>query len=196
MPKVDGVTRCLARLLQHLRAEGHEVVVMGPESGLGTYESYPLIGTLGIPLVSTSTTLTFGHNQFIAGRLPRLETEFPETTFHSDYQRIRKCSLNDQVYPRILTSIDQDPDVIHFVDPIWLGAQVMLALEWGLCGKEWSSSLSSSSKVCSFDKEGSKQERRKKAIVASYQTNLAAYASLFGLKWLEPVSYRLQSCPA
>lgn len=31
LPKVDGVTRCLARLLKHLRDEGHEAIVLGPE---------------------------------------------------------------------------------------------------------------------------------------------------------------------
>lgn len=34
MPKVDGVTRCLARLLAHLREQGHEAVVLGPQSGM------------------------------------------------------------------------------------------------------------------------------------------------------------------
>jgi hypothetical protein len=32
--QVDGVTRCLARLLAHLREMGHEAVVLGPNSGM------------------------------------------------------------------------------------------------------------------------------------------------------------------
>lgn len=32
--QVDGVTRCLARLLAHLREQGHEAVVLGPQSGM------------------------------------------------------------------------------------------------------------------------------------------------------------------
>lgn len=34
LPKVDGVTRTLARLLEHLNAEGHEAIVFGPETGI------------------------------------------------------------------------------------------------------------------------------------------------------------------
>jgi hypothetical protein len=34
LPKVDGVTRTLARLLEHLNQEGHEAIVFGPETGL------------------------------------------------------------------------------------------------------------------------------------------------------------------
>jgi hypothetical protein len=31
----------------------------------------------------------------------------------------------------------QNPDVIHIVEPIWLGAQVLIAMQLGWCGKEW-----------------------------------------------------------
>lgn len=67
---MDGVTRCLARLLAHLREQGHEAVVLGPQSGMVRarmshrwastltpkshqthYETHPLVGTAGIPLV-------------------------------------------------------------------------------------------------------------------------------------------------
>lgn len=34
LPKVDGVTRTLARLLEHLNAEGHDAIVLGPETGV------------------------------------------------------------------------------------------------------------------------------------------------------------------
>lgn len=34
LPKVDGVTRTLARLLTHLEAEGHECMVLGPQTGM------------------------------------------------------------------------------------------------------------------------------------------------------------------
>lgn len=39
-PKVDGVTRTLARLLEHLAAEGHEVLVCGPNTGLVRYNLF------------------------------------------------------------------------------------------------------------------------------------------------------------
>lgn len=32
--RVDGVTRTLARLLEHLELEGHQALVLGPESGM------------------------------------------------------------------------------------------------------------------------------------------------------------------
>lgn len=34
LPKVDGVTRTLARLLDYLREHGHEAILLGPEGGL------------------------------------------------------------------------------------------------------------------------------------------------------------------
>jgi hypothetical protein len=34
LPKIDGVTRTLARLLDHLRETGHEALVVGPDNGL------------------------------------------------------------------------------------------------------------------------------------------------------------------
>lgn len=40
LPKVDGVTRTLARLLEHLNAEGHEAIVCGPETGIVSHLRY------------------------------------------------------------------------------------------------------------------------------------------------------------
>jgi hypothetical protein len=34
LPKIDGVTRTLARLLDHLRDRGHEALIVGPDNGL------------------------------------------------------------------------------------------------------------------------------------------------------------------
>lgn len=71
LPKVDGVTRTLARLLTHLEAQGHECMVLGPQTGMVSdqyssramtlltftfiqkshYASHPLVGTLGLPLI-------------------------------------------------------------------------------------------------------------------------------------------------
>ena len=73
MPKVDGVTRTLARLLEHLNAEGHEAIVCGPETGMvsgelpaqapvywnllisslfqTSYAGHPVVGTFGLPLI-------------------------------------------------------------------------------------------------------------------------------------------------
>ncbi|KZW03680.1 UDP-Glycosyltransferase/glycogen phosphorylase [Exidia glandulosa HHB12029] len=140
MPKVDGVTRTLARLLTHLREQGHECVVLGPESGMGYYETFPLIGTLGIPLVL----------------YPGLKLNFLRPKF-------------------LRTIVEFNPDVIHVVDPVWLGAQFLFALEAGWCGPEW-------------------QGPRRRPVVASYHTNLPTYATLFGMAWLEPIMWSLLRC--
>ncbi|CEP19599.1 hypothetical protein [Parasitella parasitica] len=51
LPKVDGVTRTLARLLEHLRATGHSVILFGPESNMDVYAGAKLYGTAGIPFL-------------------------------------------------------------------------------------------------------------------------------------------------
>ncbi len=51
LPKVDGVTRTLARLLEHLNNEGHEALVLGPETGIRQYAGHPVVGTFGVPLI-------------------------------------------------------------------------------------------------------------------------------------------------
>lgn len=51
LPKVDGVTRTLARLLEHLEREGHQCMLLGPETTMSHYASHPLVGTAGVPLV-------------------------------------------------------------------------------------------------------------------------------------------------
>ncbi len=50
LPKLDGVTRTLARLLEHLQATGHQALLLGPESGMGQYAGAEVIGTAGVPL--------------------------------------------------------------------------------------------------------------------------------------------------
>ena len=40
--------------------------------------------------------------------------------------------------PKFLRVIqDFEPDVVHFVDPIWLGAQTLMAMELGWAGSDW-----------------------------------------------------------
>jgi len=50
LPKLDGVTHTLARLLEHLQATGHEALLLGPESGMEQYAGAELVGTAGLPL--------------------------------------------------------------------------------------------------------------------------------------------------
>ncbi|KAK6905999.1 hypothetical protein I204_08513 [Kwoniella mangroviensis CBS 8886] len=149
LPKVDGVTRTLSRLLEHLQSQGHECILLGPASTLSSYASHPLVGTLGIPLVV----------------YPGLKLNF--------------------LRPKFLSIIrDWEPDVVHFVDPIWLGAQTILAMELGWAGDKWLSQESDSPTM---------GKGLGGAVVASYHTNLATYATLFGLSFLTPIIWAFQS---
>src|SRR5450755_4696551 len=49
LPELDGVTRTLARLLEHLQANGHQVLLLGPESGMEEYAGAEVVGTAGLP---------------------------------------------------------------------------------------------------------------------------------------------------
>lgn len=50
LPKLDGVTRTLAMLLEHLRHRGHRAVLFGPDGGPRHYAGARIIGAPGIPL--------------------------------------------------------------------------------------------------------------------------------------------------
>jgi len=50
LPKLDGVTRTLARLLEHLQTSGHQALLLGPDAGMESYAGAEVIGTGGIPL--------------------------------------------------------------------------------------------------------------------------------------------------
>ncbi|OCF32827.1 hypothetical protein I316_05463 [Kwoniella heveanensis BCC8398] len=148
LPKVDGVTRTLSRLLEHLTLSGHQCILLGPSSSLSTYASHPLVGTLGIPLVV----------------YPGLKLNF--------------------LRPKFLSVIrDWEPDIVHFVDPIWLGAQTILAMELGWAGDSW---IGQGGPEMGKGLGG--------AVIASYHTNLATYATLFGVSFLTPVIWAFQSC--
>lgn len=129
LPKVDGVTRTLARLLEHLNNEGHEAMVLGPETGIRQYAGHPVVGTFGVPLVI----------------YPGLKLNFMRPRFVRRLQQFK-------------------PDVIHFVDPIWLGAQMLPVVQ------KWLPEV---------------------PCVSSYHTNLPTYATLFGMPWLERTMWNL-----
>lgn len=50
LPKLDGVTRTIARLLEHLQATGHQALLLGPASGMDRYAGAEVIGPAGLPL--------------------------------------------------------------------------------------------------------------------------------------------------
>ncbi len=50
LPKLDGVTRTLAMLLDHLHTRGHQAIVVGPEGSPPRYAGFRVFGVKGIPL--------------------------------------------------------------------------------------------------------------------------------------------------
>ena len=50
LPKLDGVTRTLATLLEHLRAHGHTALVLGPKGAPRRYAGARIYGAPGAPL--------------------------------------------------------------------------------------------------------------------------------------------------
>ncbi|GAA5858907.1 hypothetical protein JCM1840_006612 [Sporobolomyces johnsonii] len=131
LPKVDGVTRTLAMLLEHLQAEGHQAMILGPSSPLKSYAGHEVVSTKGIPLLGVYKGL--GLN-FVRPRFIRKLREFK-------------------------------PDVIQFIDPIWLCAQTIPLVQYYFPDTP---------------------------LISSYHTNLAMYATLFGFAWLTPTMWALQ----
>jgi glycosyltransferase involved in cell wall biosynthesis len=116
LPKLDGVTRTLAVLLEYLHARQHQVLVLGPESGMEEYAGAEVIGTAGVPLPF----------------YPELRVNFFRPLF---VRRLKEF----------------DPEVVHLVDPVVLGAAGLVAARL-----------------------------LKKPVVSSYHTNLALYCQYFG----------------
>ncbi len=50
LPKRDGVTRTIAKLLEHLQLRGHTAIVFAPDSAPAEYAGAPVIGVPGIPI--------------------------------------------------------------------------------------------------------------------------------------------------
>src|SRR5579883_2197976 len=50
LPKLDGVTRTLAMLLEHLQRQGHKAIVLGPEGALRSYAGARVFGAPGFPI--------------------------------------------------------------------------------------------------------------------------------------------------
>ncbi|GHO43936.1 glycosyltransferase family 4 protein [Ktedonospora formicarum] len=119
LPKLDGVTRTLARLLEHLQATGHQVLVLGPESGMEQYAGAEVVGTAGLPLPF----------------YPELKFNFFRPLF------VRRL-------------IEFQPDIIHIVDPVILGATGLATARL-----------------------------LNRPLISSYHTNLAAYCEHFGFSF-------------
>lgn len=120
LPKLDGVTRTLARLLEHLQNAGHQALLLGPEGGMEQYAGAEIVGTAGLPFPF-----------------------YPELRFNF-------------FRPLFLRRLHEfQPDVIHLVDPVILGATGLAAANF-----------------------------LRKPVVSSYHTNLAAYCEHFGFSFL------------
>lgn len=50
LPKLDGVTRTLAMLLEHLQRQGHAALLLGPEGAPRRYAGARIIAARGVPL--------------------------------------------------------------------------------------------------------------------------------------------------
>ncbi len=50
LPKIDGVTRTLAMLLEYLQRHGHRAIVLAPEGAPSRYAGAPVFGAPGVPL--------------------------------------------------------------------------------------------------------------------------------------------------
>lgn len=120
LPKLDGVTRTLAKLLEHLQQTGHMVMLLGPDSGMEEYAGAEIVGTAGLPFPF----------------YPELKFNFFRPLF------MRRLS-------------EFQPDIIHLVDPVILGATGLAAARF-------------------FNVP----------LVSSYHTNLAAYCEHFGFSLL------------
>jgi glycosyltransferase involved in cell wall biosynthesis len=120
LPKLDGVTRTLARLLEHLQASGHQALLLGPDCGMDTYAGAAVVGTAGLPLPF-----------------------YPELKFNF-------------FRPLFLRRLNEfQPDIVHIVDPVVLGATGLAVARL-----------------------------LNKPIVSSYHTNLAAYCGHLGMPFL------------
>ncbi len=116
LPKLDGVTKDLTILLEHLHTTGHQALLLGPASGIDEYAGAEIRGTLGIPLPF----------------YPELKFNFFRPLF---IRRLRAFQ----------------PDIVHLVDPVVLGAAGLVV-----------------ARLLDIP------------LVSSYHTNLAAYCSYFG----------------
>ncbi|MBL7496429.1 glycosyltransferase family 1 protein [Frankia sp. CNm7] len=99
LPHVDGVTNTVCRVLEHLRAEGHEALVVAPSPGPRAVAHAPRVYA-GAPVLWAPSAPLPGYPQF------RFATPWPSLT-----PTLRAFA----------------PDVVHLAAPAGLGAQAAYA---------------------------------------------------------------------
>jgi glycosyltransferase involved in cell wall biosynthesis len=117
LPKLDGVTRTLAMLLEHLQLRGHRAVLFGPAGAPDVYAGTRVYGAPGVPLPF--------------------------------YPELRALIPTPMLEERL---VNFQPDVVHVVEPILLGA----------AGIHWAQKIAA-------------------PLVSSYHTDLAAYCTYYQL---------------
>src|SRR5262249_24916896 len=78
LPKLDGVTRTLAMLLEHAQRHGHQAIVIGPEGAPERYADAPIYTARGIPLPMYPELRAL----FPAPRLERIVADFRPDVIH------------------------------------------------------------------------------------------------------------------
>lgn len=133
LPHVDGVTNTVCRVLEHLRAEGHQALVVAPAPGPRALASAPR-SYAGAPVLWAPSVPLPGYPQF------RFAAPWPG------------------LVPALRWF---EPDIVHLAAPAGLGAQAAFAAD-----------------------------RLGVPSVAVYQTDLAGFATRYGLAAAERVIWR------
>ncbi len=96
LPKIDGATRTLGRVLDHLQAYGHEAIVFGSQGSPRRYGPTPVSGCLARPQPFWSRpTLQYGQSRIhlvhvgaVVAYLPLWARTGPSVALHCDGEAV------------------------------------------------------------------------------------------------------------
>lgn len=121
LPKLDGVTRTLARLLEYLQAQGHQALLLGPESGMEEYAGAEIVGTAGLPLPFYPEVNVPPVRDW---RLLRSRPRWPRLDQKGVFvPSPESASLKFNFFrPLSIRRLNEfQPHIVHLVDPVVLG---------------------------------------------------------------------------